>query len=79
MLVTEFAKAEFDTASHFAAGHYLEFYDAMFENGHEHTFAHLILGSLNPDLAQAWVQANGEGIAAFQAWTRNYTQSLQAP
>jgi hypothetical protein len=79
MLVSEFARAEFDTASHFAADHYLEFYRSMSENGHEQAFAHLILGSLNSGLAADWVQANGERIAGFQSWARTRPQARQQP
>jgi tetratricopeptide (TPR) repeat protein len=70
-LVTEFAGAGIDPASHFAADHYLGFFGPMVENNHQVTFAHLILGSLNPALASAWAQASSESLASFRAWTQS--------
>ena len=67
-LVAEFVGAEIDPASHFAADHYLAFFEPLAENGHTMTFAHLILGSLNPEAASGWMQENGEQLAAFRAW-----------
>jgi hypothetical protein len=71
LLVTQFANAAIDPASHFAADHYFGFFEPMSAAGHTNTFAHLILASLNREAATQWVQANGERVEAFRTWTRS--------
>lgn len=68
-LVGTFIDAGIDPASHFAAGHYAGFFGPMVENGHQATFAHLILAPLNGEAARTWIEANGDAYQAFREWT----------
>lgn len=71
LLATAFVQSDIDPDSDFASGHYFEFYEPIAENGHSNTFGHLILASLNPNAASAWVQGNRERVEDFTVWVQS--------
>lgn len=69
-LISTFIEADIDRDSHFAAARYADFFGPMVEEGHQQVFAHIVLASLNTEVAGEWLQANSEKFDAFREWTR---------
>lgn len=74
LLVTEFSGADFGPEPPFLAGYYQDFFGSMAEGGHGMAYSHLILASLNPQAAAAWVQENAERVQGFRDWSLSRRQ-----